>query len=79
LLPTVFEKLPTDKDAAWALDYFFVRTAKGVWLNVLLVIDLLYAREIIDLTAYDGWEAPSERTISTFASAVSRETDHPRS
>jgi transposase len=41
------------KDAVWGIDYFFVRTAKGAWLNVLLVIDL-YTREMIDLTAYDG-------------------------
>jgi putative transposase len=65
------------KDAIWALDYFFVRTAKGVWLNVLLVIDL-HTREIIDLTAYDGWEATSEWTIGTFAKALSREKRTPK-
>ena len=67
----------TAKDAIWALDYFFVRTAKGSWLNVLLVIDL-YTRELIDLTAYDGWEATSEWTIGTFAEALSREKRTPK-
>ena len=66
----------TAKDAVWGIDYFFVRTAKGAWLNVLLVIDL-YTREMIDLTAYDGWEASSEWTISTFADAMARENRKP--
>jgi transposase InsO family protein len=64
------------KDAIWALDYFFVRTAKGAWLNVLLVIDL-HTREIMDLRAYDGWEADSVWTIRTFNEALSREGRKP--
>ena len=64
------------KDAIWALDYFFVRTAKGPWLNVLLVVDL-YTREIIELRAYDGWEADSVWTIRTFNHAIHREGRKP--
>jgi len=64
------------KDAIWALDYFFVRTAKGAWLNVLLVIDL-HTREIMELRAYDGWEADSVWTIRTFNQALCREGRKP--
>lgn len=64
------------KDAIWALDYFFVRTARGAWLNVLLVIDL-HTREIMELRAYDGWEADSVWTIRTFNEALSREGRRP--
>ena len=64
------------KDAIWALDYFLVRTAKGAWLNVLLVIDL-YTRDIIELRAFDGWEPDSVWTIRTFAQAMHREDRKP--
>jgi transposase InsO family protein len=64
------------KDAIWALDYFFVRTAKGAWLNVLLVVDL-YTREIIELRAYDGWEADSTWTSKTFNETLNREGRKP--
>ena len=64
------------KDAIWALDFFFVRTAKGVWLNVLLVIDL-HTREIMDLRARDAWGPTSEWTIRSFASAIHREGRRP--
>ena len=64
------------KDAVWALDYFFVRTAKGAWLNVLIVVDL-YTREIIELRAYDGWEADSAWTSESFNAALSREGRKP--
>ncbi len=64
------------KDAIWALDFFFVRTAKGVWLNVLLVIDL-HTREILELRACDAWGPTSEWTIRTFAGAIHREGRQP--
>lgn len=64
------------KDAIWALDFFFVRTAKGVWLNVLLVIDL-HTREIMELRACDAWGPKAEWTIRTFASAIHREGRQP--
>lgn len=64
------------KDAIWALDFFFVRTAKGVWLNVLLVIDL-HTREIMELRACDAWGPTAEWTIRTFASAMHREGRQP--
>lgn len=52
------------KDAIWALDFFFVRTAKGVWLNVLLVIDL-HTKEILELHACDAWGPTAERAIKS--------------
>ena len=64
------------KDAIWALDFFFVRTAKGVWLNVLLIIDL-HTREILELRACDAWGPTAEWTIRTFASAIHREGRQP--
>ena len=64
------------KDAIWALDYFFVRTAKGAWLNVLLVIDL-HTREILELRACDAWGPTSEWTIRTLAEAIHREDRQP--
>jgi len=66
----------TVKDAIWALDFFFVRTAKGVWLNVLLVIDL-HTKEILELRACDAWGPTAEWTIRTFASAIHRESRQP--
>ena len=66
----------TVKDAIWALDFFFVRTAKGVWLNVLLVIDL-HTKEILELRACDAWGPTTEWTIRTFASAIHRESRQP--
>lgn len=64
------------KDAIWALDFFFVRTARGAWFQVLLVIDI-YTRELIELRAYDGWEADSEWTIAVFAESITREERKP--
>jgi transposase len=64
------------KDAIWALDFFFVRTAKGVWLNVLLVIDL-HTKEILELRACDAWGPTAEWTIRTFAAAIHREGRQP--
>lgn len=66
----------TVKDAIWALDFFFVRTDKGVWLNVLLVIDL-HTREILELRACDAWGPTAEWTIRTFAGAIHREGRQP--
>jgi transposase InsO family protein len=64
------------KDAIWALDFFFVRTARGTWFQVLLVIDI-YTRELIELRAFNGWEADSEWTINAFADSISREERKP--
>jgi len=64
------------KDAIWGLDFFFVRTAKGVWLNVLLVIDL-HTREILELRTCDAWGPTAEWTIRTFAAAIHREGRQP--
>ena len=64
------------KDAIWALDFFFVRTARGAWLNVLLVIDL-HTREIVELRACDAWGPTSEWTTRAFARAIHREGRRP--
>ena len=64
------------KDAIWALDFFFVRTAKGVWISVLLVIDL-HTREMIELRASDVWGPSAEWTMRTFAHAMHREGRSP--
>ena len=55
----------------WALDFFFVRTAKGVWISALLVIDL-HTRELIELKAADFWEPSAEWTMCTFSHAMHR-------
>ena len=64
------------KDALWALDFFFVRTAKGVWLNVLLIVDL-HTRELLELRACDAWGPTAEWTIRTLATAMHREQRRP--
>jgi transposase len=64
------------KDTICALDLFFVRTANGVWLNVLLVIDL-HTREMLELRACDAWGPTSEWTIRTLAGAIHRESRQP--
>lgn len=53
------------KDALWAVDFFAVKTAKGAWMQVLLVIDL-YTRELLDLRVHDGWDVDSRWTTIVF-------------
>jgi transposase len=65
------------KDALWALDFFFVRTAKGAWLSVLLVVDL-HTRELLELRACDAWGPTAEWTIRMLASAIHRERRQPK-
>jgi hypothetical protein len=73
-----FERVTsTAKDALWALDFFAVQTAKGVWLQALLVIDV-YTRELIDLRVHDGWDVDSVWTIRTFNEACTREKRTPK-
>lgn len=73
-----FERVKaTAKDAAWALDFFAVKTAKGVWLQTLLIIDV-YTRELIDLRVYDGWDVDSVWTIRAFNEACGREKRQPK-
>ena len=59
------------KDAVWALDYFGVRTARGAWMQVLLVIDL-YTRELIDLRVHDGLDVDSAWTAMSLNAAMAR-------
>jgi transposase InsO family protein len=65
------------KDALWALDYFAVQTAKGVWLQALLIIDV-HTRELIDLRVHDGWDVDSVWTIRMFNEACAREKRTPK-
>jgi transposase len=70
-------KCPTDysryrgaaKDAIWALDFFAVRTAKNVWTQVLIIIDV-HTRERIDFRVHDGWDVDSRWTARAFNEAL---------
>ena len=64
------------KDALWALDFFAVKTAKGVWLQVLLVIDI-HTRELLDLRVYDGWDVDSAWTSRMFNAILGRTKRQP--
>lgn len=64
------------KDALWALDFFAVRTAKGIWLQVLLVIDI-HTRELLDLRVHDGWDVGSAWTSQVFDDILSRTQRRP--
>ncbi|HEX7508993.1 MAG TPA: integrase core domain-containing protein, partial [Polyangia bacterium] len=59
------------KDALWALDFFAVQTGKGVWLQVLLIIDI-HTRELLDLRVHDGWDVDSAWTTQVFDAVVRR-------
>ena len=73
-----FERVKSSaKDALWALDYFAVQTAKGVWLQALLIIDV-HTRELIDLRVHDGWDVDSVWTIRMFNEACAREKRSPK-
>lgn len=70
--PMSFDRVRSGaKDALWALDFFAVKTAKGVWLQALLVIDI-HTRELMDLCVYDGWDVDSTWTIRTFNAILAR-------
>jgi transposase len=64
------------RDALWAMDFFVVRTARGAWLNVLLVIDI-HTRELVDLRVYDGWDVDSAWTVCALSSCMAREKRRP--
>ncbi|MCK6587275.1 MAG: helix-turn-helix domain-containing protein, partial [Polyangiaceae bacterium] len=73
-----FERVTsTAKDALWALDYFAVQTAKGVWMQALLIIDV-HTRELIDLRVHDGWDVDSVWSIRAFNAACAREKRTPK-
>lgn len=61
----------TAKDALWALDYFGVQTAKGIWLQALLIIDV-HTRELLDLRVHDGWDVDSAWTVQAFGEVLAR-------
>ena len=70
--PLSFDRVRSGaKDALWALDFFAVRTAKGVWLQALLVIDI-HTRELLELRVFDGWDVDSTWTIRTFNAILGR-------
>lgn len=66
----------TARDALWAMDFFIVRTARGAWLKVLLVIDI-YTREILDLRVHDGWDVDSAWTVRALSACMAREKRQP--
>lgn len=65
------------KDAAWAVDFFGVKTLKGTWVQALVVIDI-YSRELLDLRVHDGWDVDTAWTARTFASILRRTGRSPR-
>ena len=70
--PLSFDRVRSGaKDALWALDFFAVKTSKGVWLQGLLVIDI-YTRELLELRAFDGWHVDSRWTIQVFNALLAR-------
>jgi len=70
--PLSFDRVRSGaKDALWALDFFAVKTAKNVWLQALLVIDI-HTREILELRVHDGWDVDSRWTIRTFNALLAR-------
>jgi transposase InsO family protein len=64
------------KDAAWALDFFAVKTAKGAWLQALVVIDM-HTRELLELRVHDGWDVDSRWTARIFAGILRRTSRKP--
>ena len=75
--PLLFERFRSGaKDALWALDFFAVKTAKGVWLQALLVIDI-HTRELLDLRVHDGWDVDSRWTARVFNAIVARAKRQP--
>jgi hypothetical protein len=70
--PDVFDRFRAGaKDALWALDFFAVKTAKGVWVQALLVIDI-YTREVLELRVHDGWDVDSRWTARVFNAMLAR-------
>jgi transposase InsO family protein len=59
------------KDALWALDFFWVKSAKRVWLQALLVIDI-HTRELLDVRVHDGWGVDSTWTTRVLNEVLGR-------
>ena len=59
------------KDALWALDFFWVKSAKRVWLQALLVIDI-HTRELLDVRVHDGWGVDSIWTARVLNEVLGR-------
>ena len=53
-----------------------VRTARGSWMQVLLVIDV-YSRELLDLRAHDGWDVDAAWTTRAFNEILVRTARKP--
>ena len=66
----------TARDALWAMDFFVVRTARGAWLNVLVIIDI-HTRELLDLRVHDGWAVDSVQTVCSLSACMGREHRQP--
>lgn len=75
--PDIFERFrAAAKDAVWALDFFAVKTAKGAWVQALLVIDI-YTRELLELRVHDGWDVDSRWTARVFNELLARTKRRP--
>jgi transposase InsO family protein len=59
------------KDALWALDFFWVKSAKRVWLQALLVIDI-HTRELLDVRVHDGSGVDSTWTTRVLNEVLGR-------
>ena len=66
----------TAKDMMWALDFFVVKTVKGMSLNVLIIIDP-YTRELIELKTDNGLTTDSAWTISTLNNCIRNQQRQP--
>ena len=66
----------TARDAIWAMDFFVVRTGRGAWCNVLLIIDIP-PRELLDLRVSDGWDVDSVWTVRALSACMGREHRQP--
>lgn len=72
-----FEILKTSvKDALWAIDFFAVRTVKGKYVQVLLIIDVA-TRELMDLRVHDGWDVDAAWTVRALNRVVTLEGRKP--
>ena len=58
------------------MDFFVVRTARGAWCNVLLIIDI-HTRELLDLRVSDGWDVDSVWTVCALSACMGREHRQP--
>jgi len=62
------------KDALWALDFFWVKSAKRVWLQALLVIDI-HTRELLTCVSTTAGSASRRRPATAARAPKARGPD----